>query len=196
MLEAIITVSGLAGFFGLLLGYTAIRFRVEGDPVVEQIDQILPQTQCGQCGYPGCRPYAEAIATGEAEINRCPPGGEATARALADLLGRDFKPMASETDPTVKKVARIDEAKCVGCTKCLQVCPVDAIIGAAKHMHTIVTGECTGCALCISPCPMDCIETQPVPVEIGCWRWPYPDSMQRFLHTPMITQEVVHVTKN
>ena len=189
MFDAIFAVSGLAGFFGLLLGYTAIRFRVEGDPVVDQIDEILPQTQCGQCGYPGCRPYAEAIAAGEADINYCPPGGEAVIRSLADLLGRDFKPLdGDEGEDKPKQVAIIDEQTCIGCTKCVQCCPVDAIIGAAKHVHTVVECECTGCELCVTPCPVDCISLRPVPEDIGCWRWPYPDT--RYLHIPEEIREV------
>ncbi len=184
MFEAILAVSGLAGLFGVLLGYTAIRFRVEGDPVVEQIDQILPQTQCGQCGYPGCRPYAEAIAAHAADINRCPPGGETVMRNLADLLGRDPQPLDDDNSEARRpQYARIDESRCIGCTKCLQACPVDAIVGAAKQLHTVVAVECTGCGLCVSPCPVDCIALYPVPQEIGCWRWPYPEP-RRYLFTP------------
>ncbi|HET9032617.1 MAG TPA: RnfABCDGE type electron transport complex subunit B [Dokdonella sp.] len=123
-----------------------------------QIDALLPQTQCTRCGYPACRPYAEAIASGEADIDQCPPGGQAGVDALADLLGRASKPLnptfGIEAAPTV---AIIDEDVCIGCTKCIQACPVDAIVGAAKRMHTIITAECTGCELCIPPCPVDCI---------------------------------------
>lgn len=144
----------LAG--GALLGYAAVRFRVQGDPVAEQVNALLPQTQCGQCGYPGCKPYAEAIAAGD-KINKCPPGGEATIRALADLLDLEPEPLdaAEETPP---RVAYIREAECIGCTKCIQACPVDAIIGGAKYMHTVIADLCTGCELCIPPCPVDCIE--------------------------------------
>lgn len=123
-----------------------------------QIDALLPQTQCTRCGYPACRPYAEAIANGEADINRCPPGGQAGVDALAALLGRESKPL----DPAfgveaAPMVAVIDEGDCIGCTKCIQACPVDAIVGAAKRMHTIITADCTGCELCVAPCPVDCI---------------------------------------
>lgn len=176
MLTAILALGILAGLFGLLLGYSAIRFRVEGDPVVDQINAILPQTQCGQCGYAGCRPYAEAIAAGEADINQCPPGGEAGIRALADLLGRDFKPLNAEHGVHKEKmVAVIDENLCIGCTLCIQACPVDAIIGAAKHMHTVIEQECTGCELCVEPCPVDCIHMVPVKQDIATWKWPSPD---------------------
>ncbi len=127
--------------------------------LAEAIDAQLPQTQCRQCGYNGCRPYAEAIVAGDAAINQCPPGGEDGIRALASLLKRDYTPLNVEfgiTKPTA--VALIDEQWCIGCTLCIQACPVDAIAGAAKLMHTIIADECTGCELCIPPCPVDCID--------------------------------------
>lgn len=177
MLTAIIALSALAGIFGLLLGFAAVRFHVEGDPVADQIDALLPQTQCGQCSYPGCRPYAEAIAAGEADINQCPPGGEAGVRALAELLGREPKPLNAENGiEKPKELAVIDEATCIGCTLCIQACPVDAILGAPKLMHTIIAQECTGCELCIPPCPVDCITMVPVKVTVESWKWPYPDA--------------------
>lgn len=172
MLTAVLALTALAIVFGLLLGFAAVRFRVESDPVVEKIDAILPQTQCGQCGYAGCRPYAEAIAGGEADINLCPPGGEGVVMALADLLGRDAKPLEGEPKP--KMLAVIDENTCIGCTLCIQACPVDAILGAAKHMHTVIESECTGCELCVEPCPVDCITMEPVEEDINTWKWPYP----------------------
>ena len=150
----------LALLFGLGLGWVSARFRVEGDPVVDQIDNLLPQTQCAQCGFPGCRPYAEAIASGEADINQCPPGGEAGIQALADLLGREPIPLNPENgEEKPRTVALIDEAVCIGCTLCIQACPVDAIVGASKFMHTEIEDECTGCDLCLPPCPVDCIDT-------------------------------------
>ena len=173
MLNAILAIAGLAIAFGLILGYSAQRFRVEGDPIADQINALLPQTQCGQCSFAGCRPYAEAIAAGEADINRCPPGGEATVLALADLLGRDPKPL--EAEPKEKAVAVIDEQTCIGCTLCIQACPVDAIVGAAKQMHTVIEQECTGCELCLEPCPVDCIEMVPLHHGIRDWRWSQPD---------------------
>ena len=158
MLAALLTLGALAALIGLLLGYAAIRFRVESVPVVDRIDALLPQTQCGQCTYAGCRPYAEAIAAGEADINQCPPGGETTIKALADLLGRDPKPLNPEHgEHKEKTVVIIDENVCIGCTLCIQACPVDAIVGAAKQMHTIIAPLCTGCELCLPPCPVDCI---------------------------------------
>ena len=169
----------LALAFGAVLGYAAIRFKVQGDPLVDQIDDILPQTQCGQCGYPGCRPYAQAIADGD-EINKCPPGGEATIKKLADLMGVEAKPLdAAHGAEDVKKVAFIREDECIGCTKCIQACPVDAILGAAKHMHTVMADECTGCDLCVDPCPVDCIDMVPVVPTTASWRWRLQDDAQQ-----------------
>ena len=130
--------------------------------LVEQIDAVLPQTQCTRCGYAACRPYAEAIAAGSADINQCPPGGEVTIRALARLLGRMEKPL-NPVNGVVRAptVAFIDEARCIGCAKCLPACPVDAIVGAQRFMHTVVAELCTGCDLCLPPCPVDCIELRP-----------------------------------
>jgi electron transport complex protein RnfB len=127
--------------------------------LVEQIDRLLPQTQCGQCGYPGCKPYATAIANDEADINQCPPGGDAGVQALARLLGREAKPLNPDNGVEKPKVvALIREPECIGCTKCIQACPVDAIVGASKSMHVVIADLCTGCELCIPPCPVDCID--------------------------------------
>jgi len=132
--------------------------------LADQIDALLPQTQCTKCGYPACRPYAEAIARGEAQINQCPPGGSDGITKLAALLGREVLPLnpanGAERDRTA---ALIDESLCIGCTLCIQACPVDAIVGAPKLMHTVLLQHCTGCDLCIPPCPMDCIAM----VELG-----------------------------
>ena len=132
------------------------------EALAERIDQLLPQTQCTRCGYPACLPYACAIATGEADINRCPPGGDAGIRDLARLLGRE--PLPLNPDCGIESplcVAVIREAECIGCTKCIQACPVDAIIGASKLMHTVLADICTGCELCLPPCPVDCIDLVP-----------------------------------
>ena len=131
--------------------------------LVDRIDAVLPQTQCGKCGYPGCKPYAEAIAAGDADINKCPPGGEEGIRELADLLGVEFKPFGEDVVLKPPSVAFIDENLCIGCTLCLQACPVDAISGASKLMHTIIAPLCTGCELCVAPCPVDCISMLPLP---------------------------------
>ena len=157
---------------GAALGYASIKFKVEGNPLVEKIEGILPQTQCGQCGFPGCKPYAEAIAKGEVDINLCPPGGMEGVQKLADLLGREVKPLDAEEKP--KSVAIIDEQTCIGCTLCIQACPVDAIVGAAKQMHTIIAPLCTGCELCLPPCPVECIRMEPIGENIDNWKWKYP----------------------
>jgi len=175
MLTAIISITALGGLFGLGLGWAAGKFKVYSDPVVDQIDAVLPQTQCGQCNYPGCRPYAEAIAAGEAEINQCPPGGEAGIQVLADLLGVEILALNPENgEEKPKAVAVIEEAICIGCTLCIQACPVDAILGASKLMHTVIEAECTGCDLCLPPCPVDCIEMVVKTLVPGQWTWPKP----------------------
>ncbi|PCI52311.1 MAG: electron transport complex subunit RsxB [Moraxellaceae bacterium] len=173
---AIAAVLGMATIFGAVLGFIAIKFRVEGNPIVDQIDSILPQTQCGQCGYPGCRPYAEAMANNDEAINHCPPGGEATIQELAELLGVEVIPLDQEhgEEQELPSVAYIREDECIGCTKCIQACPVDAILGAAKLMHTVIVDECTGCDLCVEPCPVDCIDMLPVAIEQNTWTWDKP----------------------
>lgn len=134
--------------------------------LIDQINALLPQTQCGQCSFQGCRPYAEAIASGMADINQCPPGGDEGIHNLADLLGIPPKPLNSQFgEYKPASVAFIIEEDCIGCTKCIAACPVDAILGAAKFMHTVIASECTGCELCIAPCPVDCIIMQPAPLN-------------------------------
>ena len=171
LLLAIAVMALGAVVLGAALGFASIKFKVEGDPLVEKIDAILPQTQCGQCGYPGCKPYAEAIAQGD-EINKCPPGGMEGVQRLADLLGREVKPLDAEEKP--KQVAIIDENTCIGCTLCIQACPVDAIVGAAKQLHVIIGQQCTGCELCLPPCPVECIHMAPITENIDNWKWKYP----------------------
>ncbi|GEM76377.1 electron transport complex subunit RsxB [Vibrio sagamiensis] len=167
---AIIAIALLAAIFGAILGFASIRFKVEADPIVDQIDSLLPQTQCGQCGYPGCRPYAEAIANGD-KINKCPPGGQATIEKLADLMGVEAEESAHDLVDNVKTVAFIHEDMCIGCTKCIQACPVDAIVGGTKALHTVIKDECTGCDLCVAPCPTDCIEMIPLETTTDSWKW-------------------------
>ncbi|MAL03908.1 MAG: electron transport complex subunit RsxB [Arenimonas sp.] len=177
---SVLVVVGLAAAFGAALGWATVRFRVQADPMVERIDRLLPQTQCGQCGYPGCKPYAEAIARGEADIDQCPPGGEAGVRALADLLGREPKPVNPENGEVKPPlVALVVEEDCIGCTKCIQACPVDAIIGAPKRMHTVIPELCTGCELCLPPCPVDCIVLVPPTPRASEYRWPRPPVQSR-----------------
>jgi len=170
----VLLVLGATGLvIGLGLSLAARHWRDNSDALTERINAVLPQTQCAQCGHPGCRPYAEAMARGDADINRCPPGGAATIAALAELLGQEAKPLdesCGEHKPTL--LAVIDEQRCIGCTLCIQACPVDAIAGAAKWMHTVIAAECTGCELCLPPCPVDCIDlievnlTSPRPIPI------------------------------
>ncbi len=165
MLESVVIFSILALGLGLVLGFAAIKFKVKGNPLVNQIDAILPQTQCGQCDYAGCKPYAQAIAKGEAPINQCPPGGQDGVDALAELLGVETLVLNEEHGETqAPHVVYVDEQVCIGCTLCIQACPVDAFVGASKVMTQVIFDECTGCDLCIPVCPVDCIhvlEVQP-----------------------------------
>lgn len=156
---AIIIFSILSLLIGVILVIGAKRFKVEGNPIVDKINAILPQTQCGQCNFAGCKPYAEAMANGEATINQCPPGGQEGVDALASLLNVETLPLNAENGiEKPKQVAVIIEELCIGCTLCIQACPVDAILGASKVMTTVIAKECTGCDLCLPPCPVDCIE--------------------------------------
>lgn len=173
--------------FVLLAGVGAVLARLDRsareraagggrDGVVARVDALLPQTQCARCGYPGCRPYAEAIVDGAADIDRCPPGGERTVEALATLLGREPIPLdRSRGERKAAQVALVDEANCIGCALCLPACPVDAIVGAPRFMHTVVTADCTGCELCLPPCPVDCISLVPLGGKLSNWRWPVAD---------------------
>ncbi|MFQ5658848.1 MAG: electron transport complex subunit RsxB [Gammaproteobacteria bacterium] len=158
-----------------LLVYPARKHDTRDTGLAEMVDRLLPQTQCQACGYPGCRPYAEAIIRGEADINQCPPGGTVTIRLIAELLGRDPKhPDPAYGAQKQSSVAVIDEQACIGCVKCIRACPVDAIIGAPKQMHTVVAGFCTGCELCIEPCPVDCITMVTADTDIKKWIWSKP----------------------
>ncbi len=150
------------------------NIRMQYQPLVDRIDAILPQTQCQRCNYTGCRPYAEAIANGHADINQCPPGGGQGIIALAELLKTSPKPLNPEHgEQKTRCVATIVEEDCIGCVKCILACPVDAILGAAKQMHTVIESECTGCELCIAPCPMDCIRMEPIDLKIDPIQSPY-----------------------
>lgn len=159
---------GVLVLAGLALGLAATLVLASrwlaggGDDAVERVERLLPRIQCAQCGYPGCRPYAEAIAAGQADINRCPPGGDRTIRELAALLGRDPVPLdASLGEASMDRVAQIDEPICIGCNLCARACPVDAIVGIPHAMHTVIERHCTGCELCLPPCPVDCIRLVP-----------------------------------
>ena len=170
---ALLVAVALAIALGVALGWAASSIEPHTESLVGQIDALLPQTQCGQCLYPGCRPYATAIASGEADIDRCPPGGEQTVRALAALLDRAPRPLDPAFGvPKPAQVAWIDEERCIGCARCLPACPVDAIVGASRQMHTVIAAQCTGCELCLPPCPVDCIELRPAPATSLRYRQP------------------------
>jgi electron transport complex protein RnfB len=158
MLNGIVILVGLATGLSVVLVISARLLGKSNPSAADVIENLLPRIQCAQCGYPGCRPYAEAIANDAADINRCPPGGAETIRALAELLGRDPLPLDSSLgEASMHKRAMIDEAVCIGCNRCAEACPVDAIAGLPHRMHTIIADHCTGCELCLPPCPVDCI---------------------------------------
>jgi electron transport complex protein RnfB len=154
--------AGIAGSLGTALRRRIDRLPADLDALAARLDAELPQTQCGRCTFAGCRPYADAMARGEAGPNQCPPGGDDTAHVLAQLLGREALPVdRAYGEVRAPYVALIDEARCIGCARCLPACPVDAIVGAKKRMHTVMAALCTGCELCLPPCPVDCIEMLP-----------------------------------
>ncbi len=168
-----IVISGLAVF---LLGKEDMKSQHASPEELENlINDLLPQTQCGECQYPGCRPYARAIVRRQSEIDLCRPGGQQTLMKIARLLGQDTGELPALAKPDqARMVARIDEESCIGCVKCIRACPVDAIIGAAKQMHGVIASECTGCELCLPPCPVDCISMKSVPEKVGEWIWVKP----------------------
>ena len=159
MITAVATIALIALLAGLALSFASRQLPSNKDDLVDSVNDLLPQTQCAQCGYPGCRPYAAAIIEANADINLCPPGGQATVERLANLLGKDVLPLAKALPPAV---AVIDESACIGCVHCRNACPVDAIVGAHQLMHTVIESECTGCELCVAPCPVDCISMRPL----------------------------------
>jgi len=153
---ATLIVTGIALVAGLLLSFAWRQLPADTGTIVEKINALLPQTQCAQCGFPGCRPYARASVEDGVAVNLCPPGGQETADRLATVLGRETVPLAAPAD-AASAIAVINEAQCIGCTHCREACPVDAITGAHQFMHTVIESECTGCELCVAPCPVDCI---------------------------------------
>ncbi len=172
MLAAIGTLTALGVTLGTLLGVSARYLRVEGNPLQEEIEAMLPGSQCGQCGYPGCGPAAEALASGEAAVTLCPPGGTALAQALADKLGVSVD--LSEAADAEPVLAFVNEDLCIGCSRCLRECSTDAILGGPKSMHTVISDYCHGCGKCAPVCPTECIELRPVPVTLQTWHWPKP----------------------
>ena len=154
--------AGCAVSLGHALRAWSDRLPGDADALARRLDALLPQTQCGRCTYAGCRPYAEAMARGDAGADQCPPGGDDTAAALAAVLGHEARPVnPAFGEIGAPRIAIVDEARCIGCARCLPACPVDAIVGARKHMHTVIARLCTGCELCLPPCPVDCIAMVP-----------------------------------
>ncbi|WP_006786496.1 RnfABCDGE type electron transport complex subunit B [Thiorhodospira sibirica] len=176
MIEAIITLTTLGMLLGLLLGIAAKRFKVEKDPLVEEIEALLPGSNCGQCGLAGCAIGAQAIVDGKAPITLCPPGGKALVRQLADKLKVDVDMSSLADKPPA--FARVREEHCIGCTRCFKVCPTDAIIGAPKQIHSVLLNACNGCGSCAEVCPTSCVEIDPVKPTLGTWCWPKPVSAE------------------
>jgi len=172
MIEAVgcLTILGLS--LGTILGYASRIFKVETDPITEQIESMLPGSNCGQCGFPGCSPAAESVASGNALVTMCPPGGKSLAQELASLLNVDLDLSAIEDD--VAMLASVQEETCIGCAKCSKVCPTDAIIGAPKQIHAVVVDACTGCKACIDVCPTECLVMAPIEETLKTWHWHKP----------------------
>lgn len=165
-----LTLMGMA--FGYLLGIAARYFKVEDNPLAEKIEALMPGSQCGQCGYPGCRPAAEALVAGEAPPTLCPPGGRALAEQLANLLSLELD--LSGVDDHLPMVAQVDETLCIGCCRCYKVCPTDALVGASKMIHVVVADACIACGKCVDVCPTECLKLHPVRPTLKTWRWPKP----------------------
>ena len=175
MIEAVLSMSGMALAAGIGLGFAAKKFHVQGDPLADKINDILPASNCGNCGFPGCQAFAEALAAsagdGSIGINLCSPGGSQTVKAIADILGVEPVTMEDDNGPCV---AFIDEVRCIGCTACIKACPVDAIVGGNKQSHTVLANWCTDCKACIEPCPVDCISMVPLVQTLYDWKWEKP----------------------
>lgn len=171
---AVTSLTGLSLTLGFTLGTAARYLKVESNPLVDEIEAMMPGSQCGQCGYPGCRPAAEALIAGEASVTLCPPGGRSLAQRLADRLG--VAADLADVEDQAPRVARVNEASCIGCTRCFKVCPTDAIVGAPKQIHAVVADACIACGKCVDVCPTECLGMQPVPVTLYNWRWPKPQS--------------------
>ncbi len=172
MFSAIVIVSLLGILMGTALGFAARFLAVDGNPLQAEIEELLPGSQCGQCGYPGCGPAAEAVANGEAAVTMCPPGGKALAEALAQKLGVSID--LSDVEDKAPRVAYVHEHLCVGCTKCFKRCPTDAIVGGPKQIHAVFMDASTGCEKCYDVCPTECIEMRPLQATLQTWYWPMP----------------------
>lgn len=174
MLEAILSLTALGLFLGIILGIAARYLKVESNPLVEEIEQMMPGTQCGQCGYPGCAPAAEALAKGEAEVTLCPPGGKSLAAALAEKLNVEID--LAQMEIKEKTLAFVNEDLCIGCTRCFQVCPTDSLIGAPQQLHTVIPNICTSCEDCIDMCPTGALTMEPIEKTMQTWHWPKPEN--------------------
>lgn len=173
MLEALASITALGAGLGAMLGFAARYLAVEGDPLVDEIEAMMPGTQCGQCGYPGCRPAAEGLAKGEAKVTLCPPGGKSLAAALAKKLGVELD--LSKMQEKEKQVAYVYEDLCIGCTRCYQVCPTDSLVGAPQQLHTVIPEVCTSCEACIEMCPTGALRMVPIKKTVQTWYWPKPE---------------------
>ena len=172
MISAIFIVAFLGLVLGLLLGAASTYFAVEGNPLEAEVESMLPGSQCGQCGYPGCTPAAAAMVSGEADITACTPGGVSLAQELAEKLG--ISANLSNMEDAVPTIAKVREELCIGCTKCFKRCPTDAIVGGPKQIHAVISDACTGCGKCFDVCPTECIDMRPIPITLQNWYWPKP----------------------
>lgn len=172
ILAAVVILTTLGMTLGFSLGIAGRFLKVESDPLVERVEALMPGSQCGQCGFPGCRPAAEAVVSGTAPVTLCPPGGSSLAEQLAKLLGIEVD--LSQTQDQEPMVARVSEETCTGCTRCFKVCPTDAIVGAPKQIHAVVADACIGCQKCVNVCPTECLQMHPIEVTLRDWRWPKP----------------------
>lgn len=175
ILFAIVILTALGLALGLSLGVAAKYLKVESDPLIDQVEALMPGSQCGQCGFPGCRPAAEALVAGRVSPTLCPPGGSSLVEQLAKLLSLEVDlSQAKDAEPMV---ARVSEDTCTGCTRCFKVCPTDAIVGAPKQIHAVVADACIACEKCVAVCPTECLQMHPVEVTLRDWRWPKPFSI-------------------
>ncbi len=172
ILSAILILTVLGLVLGFSLGIAGKYLKVESDPVIEQVEALMPGSQCGQCGFPGCKPAAEALVAGSAPVTLCPPGGTALVEQLAKLLKIEVD--LSQSQDTEPMVARVSEETCTGCTRCFKVCPTDAIVGAPKQIHAVVADACIACEKCVNVCPTECLQMHPIEVNLRDWRWPKP----------------------
>jgi electron transport complex protein RnfB len=174
ILFAVLSLAALGMSLGFLLGAAARFFKVEENPLIDEIERMMPGSQCGQCAYPGCRPAAEALVAGEAPPTLCPPGGKALAEQLANKLSLDLD--LSSLKDQAPLVARVDEDECIGCARCIKLCPTDALVGAPKMIHAVVADACIACAKCVEVCPTECLRMHPVKITLRSWRWPKPET--------------------